>query len=95
MKFDIQNSPKKRSGLKSAAIRIFFMTALVFTVCGIQPVVASDVKVGIYQNEPVIFKDKDDRIKGIYADVLAYVAQKEKWNLKYMWIISSIFIQSL
>jgi len=44
----------------------------------------SSVRVGIYQNEPVIFTDNDDRVKGIYSDVLSYVARKENWNLRYI-----------
>jgi sigma-B regulation protein RsbU (phosphoserine phosphatase) len=45
---------------------------------------ASDVRVGIYQNEPVIFWDKDGQVKGIYSDLLAYVARAEKWKLHYV-----------
>ncbi len=50
---------------------------------GISPA-ADEVRVGMYPNEPLIFKDKDGRIKGIYNDLLVHVAQKEKWNLKYV-----------
>jgi serine phosphatase RsbU (regulator of sigma subunit)/ABC-type amino acid transport substrate-binding protein len=43
-----------------------------------------NVRVGIEQNEPLIFTDKDNLVKGIYSDVLSYVARKEKWNLRYI-----------
>jgi len=42
------------------------------------------VRVGIYPNEPLIFTGKDGRVQGIYNDILVHVAQKEKWNLKYV-----------
>jgi len=42
------------------------------------------VRVGIYPNEPLIFTGKDGRVQGIYNDILFHVAQKEKWNLKYV-----------
>jgi len=45
---------------------------------------AVTVRVGIYPNEPLIFTGKDGRVQGIYNDILVHVAQKEKWNLKYV-----------
>lgn len=63
---------------------IFFLSLAALLISGINPAAAVDVRVGVYQNEPVIFKDKDGRVKGIYADLLAYVAQAEGWNLKYI-----------
>ena len=40
---------------------------------------AVEVKVGIYQNEPLIFTDETGTAKGIFADILEYIAFKEKW----------------
>jgi ABC-type amino acid transport substrate-binding protein len=41
------------------------------------------LKVGVYQNEPLIFVDSDGKTKGIFADVLEYIASKEKWTIEY------------
>jgi hypothetical protein len=32
------------------------------------------IKVGIYNNEPLIFVDKDGKGKGIFADIIEHVA---------------------
>ena len=45
---------------------------------------AVNVKVGIYQNEPLIFTDDTGKAKGIFVDVLEYVASKEKWAIQYV-----------
>lgn len=42
------------------------------------------VKVGVYQNEPLIFVDSDGTSKGLFADILEYIASKEKWTIEYL-----------
>ncbi len=42
------------------------------------------VKVGIYNNEPLISVDRAGKGKGIFADILEYVAAKEGWQLEYV-----------
>jgi ABC-type amino acid transport substrate-binding protein len=42
------------------------------------------VTVGVYQNKPLIFVDGDGTTRGIYADVLEYVASKEGWSVRYL-----------
>jgi len=64
-------------------VTVCLAAALLLGVPGISPA-DDEVRVGVYPNEPLIFNDKDGRIKGIYNDLLAHVAQKEKWNLKYV-----------
>ena len=44
---------------------------------------AKTVVVGVYENEPLIFTDTDQKIKGVFADILQYVAEKEGWQLEY------------
>ncbi|MEO5340465.1 MAG: transporter substrate-binding domain-containing protein [Magnetococcus sp. MYC-9] len=45
---------------------------------------ARSVNVGVYQNEPGVFADKDGRIKGFYIDLLEQTASKEGWKLNYV-----------
>ncbi len=42
------------------------------------------VRVGIYQNEPLVFTDADGNVEGIYIDVLDYVAAEEGWRVQYV-----------
>ncbi|MEO5363394.1 MAG: transporter substrate-binding domain-containing protein [Magnetococcus sp. DMHC-8] len=43
-----------------------------------------EVKVGVYQNEPGVFADKDGVVKGFYIDLLEHTAAKEGWKLQYV-----------
>ncbi|WP_193771244.1 transporter substrate-binding domain-containing protein [Candidatus Magnetaquicoccus inordinatus] len=42
------------------------------------------VKVGVYQNEPGVFADKNGAIKGFYIDLLEHTAAKHDWKLEYI-----------
>jgi len=42
------------------------------------------VTVGVYQDKPLIFFDTSGRVKGIYADILEYVASRENLRLVYV-----------
>jgi len=41
-------------------------------------------KVGIYDNEPLVFKSKEGDYKGIYIDILTYIAEIENWELEFV-----------
>ncbi len=42
------------------------------------------VRVGIYDNSPKIYRDERGNIKGFWADIVNYIAKKEKWKLTYV-----------
>ena len=42
------------------------------------------IKMGVYQNRPLLFQDKDGGTKGIFADILAYIADEEDWEIEYV-----------
>ena len=44
----------------------------------------STIRVGIYNNDPLIFADKDGKGKGIFADIIEHVASKEGWQIEYV-----------
>jgi len=44
----------------------------------------SKIKVGIYNNEPLIFTDTDGKGKGIFADIIEHVASNEGWQIEYV-----------
>ncbi len=41
------------------------------------------IRVGVYNFEPLIFMDEDNVPKGVYLDVLEYVAAEEGWQIEY------------
>ena len=49
------------------------------------------IKVGVYQNKPLLFTDNDGNVKGIFADILNYIAKKEEWEIDY---VNDSWIQS-
>lgn len=42
------------------------------------------VKIGIYEDEPFIFTDEKGTVKGICADILNHIAEKENWDINYV-----------
>lgn len=64
---------------------------LFFVVIGlfqILPIPSADaariVKVGLYNNKPLVFVDDGGEPKGIFVDLLEHIAAKEKWRLEYI-----------
>ncbi|NMC76081.1 MAG: PAS domain S-box protein [Candidatus Methanofastidiosa archaeon] len=43
------------------------------------------LKVGLYEDEPLIFRDTNGNVKGLYADILGYIAAKEGWEIEYVY----------
>ncbi|MCP4397147.1 MAG: transporter substrate-binding domain-containing protein [bacterium] len=41
------------------------------------------ITVGVYENKPLIFTENGS-VKGIYADILTYIASQEGWRLDYV-----------
>ncbi len=51
----------------------------------VRPVLADDpIRVGVYENEPLVFVDADADARGILVDILEYVAEQEEWLLEYV-----------
>jgi len=76
---------------KNRLALLFWLFFLLFSVRPLQadsppktPAVDSPVRVGIYQNKPLIFTGEDGTVKGIYADILGYVAEQESWRIEYV-----------
>jgi len=42
------------------------------------------VRVGVYQNPPLLFTAEDGHASGIFIDVLEYIADKEGWTIEYV-----------
>lgn len=48
------------------------------------PACATEVRVGVYENEPKIFTDAKGATSGILIDLLQAIAKKEDWQLRYV-----------
>jgi len=70
--------------MKKTATILFSCLLLVNFVYSINSNAETTIKVGVYQNEPLLFKDKNGEINGIFADILAHIADAEGWNIEYI-----------
>jgi len=41
-------------------------------------------KVGIYDNKPKVYRDKNGSAAGLFPDILDYISKQENWQLKYV-----------
>ena len=69
--------------MKSYAAAII-IAAIFYLLAPLPLCAAIEVKVGIYQNEPLIFMDDTGTAKGVFADVLEHIAQREGWTIRYL-----------
>ena len=44
----------------------------------------TQVKVGVYQNEPKVFMDDTGKAQGVFVDIIEYIANEEQWSLQYV-----------
>lgn len=43
-----------------------------------------EIRVGVYENPPKIFTDDQGKVSGFWADIVAYIAQQEDWQVEYV-----------
>lgn len=75
--------------IKALRIRRFgvFLALCFFVLQFFPPASVSagkSVKVGTYQNKPLVFADGDGKVKGMYPDILGYIAEREGWTITYV-----------
>lgn len=66
--------------------RCLWICLLCLFACFFLPVRSSAkelIRVGVYEYYPLIFTE-DDKVKGLYADVLEHIAKKEGYTLQYV-----------
>ncbi|MEN3189067.1 MAG: transporter substrate-binding domain-containing protein, partial [Atribacterota bacterium] len=56
---------------------------------------ARTIRVGVYDNPPMVFQDQSGKITGFYPYLLEYIAQKEGWKIEYRWDTFTNHLQSL
>ena len=67
-------------------ITLSFIVVALFLVIPYAPLYAREgkVKVGVYDNAPIVFQDKEGNFRGFSLEVLEHIASKENWNLEYI-----------
>ncbi|HCZ07391.1 MAG TPA: hypothetical protein DHV12_09765, partial [Thermotogae bacterium] len=68
-----------RSSLAFILTIWFMIGAFIFLETSAFPL---DLRVGYYDNSPLCYED-DDRVLGIFPDLLSKIAEEEGWNLHY------------
>jgi len=66
--------------ITSALVVVFLLT---FSLASAQQK-PLNLKVGIYENFPLIFTNESGEADGLYGNVLSYIAEQEGWNLEYV-----------
>ncbi len=76
MQHRIRNQPTP----KAAGLLIPLLLALFL----VTPPAQARVRVGVYQNEPKVFRDDQGQAKGFFIDLLKAVARREGWSLQFV-----------
>lgn len=71
----ISNAPIKYLVLLSGLV-------LLFISCGLAS--AAPIKVGVYENKPLVYRDAQGEYHGFSIDVLRYIAEQENWQLQFI-----------
>lgn len=67
----------------SAGEILFFCLLLSICVCP-YGYAQTTLKIGVYDNKPIIFVDDAGEVQGLFVDLLEEIAIKENWHLEYV-----------
>ena len=70
--------------MKKCFILLIYSIFFIISFSPLHSIADTRIRVGVYQNRPLLFEDSDGKVKGIFADILNYVAAKEGWTIEYM-----------
>ncbi len=78
-------SSKSATSFKSKFVECLILPIFILGIFG-SPVSAREgvVKVGVYNNPPILFKDGNGQYKGLSIEILEHIASKEGWDLEYV-----------
>ena len=71
---------KKKQTLPIICMIIFVS----FAVCISAQSLEEPIKVGVYDIPPKIYIDEEGKVKGLWADITNYIAEKEGWEIEYV-----------
>ncbi len=61
---------------------ILVLTSTIPNLCHAEE--ATVVKIGVYDNAPIVFKNKSEGYSGLSVEILEYIATKEDWEIEYV-----------
>lgn len=70
--------------------RITSFTLLIVLTIMLSPLAADTaaagkvVRVGIFQNAPIVYQDQRGEPEGLYIDLITHIAEREGWDLQYV-----------
>ncbi len=70
--------------MKKCLIILIYCILFVISFFPLNSIADTHIRVGVYQNRPLLFKDTNGSVKGIFPDILEHVAAKEGWTIEYM-----------
>ena len=70
--------------MKKCSVILIYCICFVISYYPYRCLADTRIRVGVYQNRPLLFNDTDGKVKGIFADILKYVAAKEGWTIEYV-----------
>jgi len=71
--------------LKSKKAFSLFFALIAFLFFAFLPgACALTVRVGVYQDPPLVFWDEDGRVQGLYPEVLEEIGRREGWQIEYV-----------
>jgi len=71
-----------RNGMGRYGCLLILTLAMMAVDC--QSVSAKELNVGIYENPPKVFTEKDGTPAGIFVDIIEEIARREQWSLRYV-----------
>jgi two-component system cell cycle sensor histidine kinase/response regulator CckA len=66
--------------------RLFILMSIIYMsvpLCSVSAIDLKTIKVGIYENEPKIFSEKE-KPSGFWVELLNYIALEEGWNIEWV-----------
>lgn len=70
--------------MKKSSVIFSYLIILMIVLIPATSTAETKIRVGVYQNRPLLFKDGDGEVQGIFADILEYTAKKEGWTIEYI-----------
>lgn len=80
--------------MRVSSAHISSAIAIAIIVLLTHPSSAMEVKVGVYNNPPLIFYENGEA-KGLFIDLLEYIAREEGWKLKYSYSTFPVLLDKL
>ena len=79
----IERQPGRTFGTQNKFIPFLLFFLIVFLTACSGKTGSRIVRVGIYQNEPKIFLDQNDKPSGFFVELLEKIASNENWEIEY------------